>query len=176
MKAKRNLVMRSTVSTLSIKCYDEQLADGWDKTKETIRDIAKDTYHVLAIKHDRDPKTDNIWESSLEKPHYHIIIRLLNKKRTKVQTILNMLKIAYRPEVDDNLWQNHGVETIRNFPNMAMYLTHDTEEAILQGKEHYELDEVVSNLTTDEIKQVLMFPLSQVELDYGISVPYQSQS
>lgn len=154
MKAKRNLVMRSTVSTLSIKCYDEQLADGWDKTQETIRDIAKDTYHVLAIKHDRDPKTDNIWESSLEKPHYHIIIRLLNKKRTKVQTILNMLKITYRPEVDDNLWQNHGVETIRNFPSMAMYLTHDTEEAILQGKEHYELDEVVSNLTTDEIKQV----------------------
>lgn len=154
MKAKRKLVMRSTISTLSIKCYDEQLVDGWNHTQETIKAIDKATYHVLAIKHDRDPKTDDIWESSVEKPHYHIIVRLLNKKRTKVQTVLNMLNIVYRPDLDENLWLNHGVETIRNFPSMATYLTHDTEEAVLQGKEHYELEEIVSNLTIDEIKQI----------------------
>lgn len=140
MRTKKNLVMRSTVSTLSIKCYEEQMVDGWEKTQEAIKSIDKTKYHVLAIKHDRDPQTDDIWESCFEKPHYHIIVRLLNKNRSKVQTILNMLHITYRRELDNNLWKNHGVETIRKFPNMAVYLTHDTEEAILDGKEHYELE------------------------------------
>ena len=123
--------MRSTVSTLSIKCYEEQMVDGWEQTQEAIKSIDKTQCHVLAIKHDRDPQTDDIWKPCLEKPHYHIIVRLLNKRRSKVQTILNTLHIKYRPELDDNLWKNHGVETIRKFANMAMYLTHDTEEAIL---------------------------------------------
>lgn len=154
MKSNKNLVMRSTVSTLSIKCYEEQMVDGWEQTQEAIKSIDKTQCHVLAIKHDRDPQTDDIWKPCLEKPHYHIIVRLLNKRRSKVQTILNTLHIKYRPELDDNLWKNHGVETIRKFANMAMYLTHDTEEAILDGKEHYELEELVSNLSLDEIKQV----------------------
>lgn len=152
-KKKINLTMRSMVRTLSLKFYDEQMPDGWGQVKVIIRGIGKE-YQVIAIRHDRDTNKDDIWKPSIEKPHYHIIVRVIGKNPVHVSTILNMLNIEYRPDVDETLWNEHGVETVKNFGAMAMYLTHDTEQAQLDGKEKYELEELVSNLSMDEIKQV----------------------
>lgn len=49
-KQKRMLTMRSSVKTLAIKCYEEQMPDGWEAVKERIKKIPKrffaDTRHL----------------------------------------------------------------------------------------------------------------------------------
>lgn len=152
-KKKIKYTMRSTVKTLSVKCYAEQLPAGWDATKQAIQSADKSKYQILAIEHNRDYNNDSIWTPSYEKSHFHFIIRML-KSPEHIQTLLSMLGIVYRTPQDDALWQNHGVETCRDFSAMANYLTHDTEQAQLDGKTQYQLDEIVSNLSIDEIKSV----------------------
>ncbi len=152
-KKKNKYTIRSSVRTLSVKCYAEQLPDGWDATKQAIQSADKTKYQILAIEHNRDYNNDSIWTPSFEKSHFHIIVRLLQNSE-HIQTLLSMLKVVYRTPEDDELWRNHGVETCRDFSAMANYLTHDTEQAQLDGKTQYQLDEIVSNLDVDEIKSV----------------------
>ena len=42
-KQKRMLTMRSSVKTLAIKCYEEQMPDGWEAVKERIKKYPKDS-------------------------------------------------------------------------------------------------------------------------------------
>lgn len=96
--------------------------------------------------------TAGIWIESAIKPHLHIIVRCVDrKKRIRVRTIMDCLGIVFRPGLDDIIWQEHGVETIGNYTGYAMYLTHETKEAIDDAKEFYSIDELISNLTKDEI-------------------------
>ena len=153
-KKRKVLPYYAKVYSFAIKCYDEQLPLGWEETCERIRAIDK-KYHILAIKHDKDLITDGIWEVATEKSHYHIIIRCsTSKDRVHVCTILKMLGIEFRKGFDDALWANHGVESVGEFCGYAMYLTHETKDAIADGKEKYEITEIISNLTLEEIKQV----------------------
>lgn len=75
-------------------------------------------------------------------------------KRIRVQKALKDLGIEYRPNLDDELWANHGVETVGKFAGYATYLTHETETAVNEGKELYRMDELVSNLTIEEIQKI----------------------
>ena len=84
MRKKRLLTMRSTVRTLSIKVYDEQLPRGWNDIKRRIRRTKKSDVQILAIKHHKDFNADDWWEPSNEKPHYHIIVRVLNNRNMHV--------------------------------------------------------------------------------------------
>lgn len=154
-KVKKILNMRSPFRTLSIKIYDEQIPDGWKSMCQIIRSLNKAEMQVIAICHNRDLIGDDIWEPSIEKPHYHIIVRIMNGKTMRVQQILGTLGIVFRKELDENLWKEHGVETCADFTDMTMYLPHWTEQAELDGKERYELEELVSNLTIEEIKQIM---------------------
>jgi len=152
--------------SIAVKCYDEQLKYGWDYTKSVIKRLDGfvspnntflDDLQIFAIKHNRDVKLNenDMWLPSCEKPHYHIIMRCKDKKhRYRVLLILTALGIEFRKGVDDELWLNRGVETVGNFSAYATYLTHETEDAIRDGKELYSIDEVVSNLTTDEYLRV----------------------
>ena len=143
------------VYSVAIKCYDEQLIYGASYLYDAIHNTLKSDFQVLAIKHDRDEYADGIWRTAKEKPHYHIIVRCTDrKKRVRVGTVMRGLGIQFRPNVDDVLWVNHGVETIGNYAGYANYLTHETEEAIRDGKELYDISEIVSNLSTEEIIQV----------------------
>ena len=153
-KGKKPLTLKSTVRTLSLKFYLEQITETLEELKERVKNMPKEKYQGLGVVHDKDYQCDSYWEPSIEKLHIHIIIRVLNAKTTQVDTILNMLKIQYRPEIDDILWQNHGAETCADFTAMAMYLTHETEQAILDGKHKYDITEVFSNLTQEEIEEV----------------------
>lgn len=150
---KINININSSVSTLSIKIYDEQLPGGWEDCQKRIVGIDDSEIQVIAIKHDRDLKADGFWRSSFEKAHYHIILRVLNGGRKRVNSILDMLGVVYREGIDDSMIENHGLETVGRFRDFAVYLTHETEQAILEGKEKYELSELVSNMTIDEIKK-----------------------
>lgn len=48
------MTMQSNVKTLALKVYDEQIPDGWDKLKERIKELKKDEYQCLGIRHDED--------------------------------------------------------------------------------------------------------------------------
>ena len=82
------LYYRSSVKTLAIKCFDEQMPNGWDAVKKRIRNWDKEDAYVLGICHNRDLIGDNIWVPSNEKVHYHIIVKMMKcgtkpDKRTK---------------------------------------------------------------------------------------------
>lgn len=153
------MTMKSNVKTLALKVYDEQIPDGWDKLKERIKELKKDEYQCLGIKHDEDVLGDDFFEPSTEKPHYHILIRVMRdsqnvtKSGKHVSTILNDLGIVFRKE-DATMITNHGIETVGDFGAYATYLTHDTEKAINDGKQHYDMSAIVSNMSSEEILKI----------------------
>lgn len=154
-KATKVLSVHAKVNTLALKFYDEQLPYGERAFIDAIHKTDKGFAQVMAIKHYRDNVTNGIWAIAAVKPHWHVIVRFVDSKRRKrVSDILKELGVVFRRGVDDELWLNHGVETIGNFAGYAMYLTHETEDAIRDAKELYDTAEIVSNLTPEEIKEV----------------------
>lgn len=154
-RATHVLSIGQKVYSLAVKCYAEQLLRGEAFLYSSICNTLPADFQVLAIKHDRDAYSDGIWKVATEKPHYHIIVRCTDhKKRVRVGTVMRCLGIYFRPGVDDVLWINHGVETIGSFAGYATYLTHETDDAIRDGKELYDISEIVSNLSPEGIKQV----------------------
>ncbi len=153
------MTMQSNVKTLALKVYDEQIPGGWEKLKERIKELKKAKYQCLGIKHDEDVLGDDFFEPSTEKPHYHILIRVMQdaqnvtKSGKHVSTILNDLGIVFRKE-DATMIANHGIETVGDFGAYATYLTHDTEKAINDGKQHYDMSAIVSNMSSEEILKI----------------------
>ncbi len=157
MKNRKVLSPTAKVPSLAIKIYDEQLLYGWDYTCQVIRNTDKNEFHIIAVCHNRDTycESGSFWKPAYEKWHFHIIFRCVDrKKRIRVSSVLKQLGIHFRPGLDDILWSEHGVETVGNFAEYATYLTHETEKAIRDGKELYEMTELVSNLSIDEIREV----------------------
>lgn len=149
------LGIHQKVYAVAFKFYEEQLPFGEQAFIDAVRNSDKRRAQVLAIKHDRDTVTDGIWAQAAVKPHWHVIVRMTERNSSmRVGTILSALNIVYRQGLDDDIWKAHGVETVGNFGGYAVYLTHETEEAIRDAKERYDISEIVSNLTVDEIEQV----------------------
>ena len=159
-KNKSNLTMASTVPTLAIKVYMEQVEGGIEALKGRVFAIETKEYWIWGIVHDKDLNADEIFEPAFKKPHVHVwVVRKATKKgniidRRKVSTILNMLGIKFRPGLDDELWRNRGVEPIKNIPDCVAYATHETKQCELEGKEVYDRDEIFSNLSKDELDQI----------------------
>ena len=146
---------KSKVRTLAIKCYKEQMTTDWTTFVQNIKAISPDDYQVIAIVHNKDEVTDGIWELATEKPHLHVIFRCVDKKKSvRVYKILEWLGIEFRKGLDDDLWMNHGVETVGNYSNYAVYLTHETDQAMSDNKHIYSVNELVSNLDEDGVAQV----------------------
>ena len=146
---------KSKVRTLAIKCYQEQMTVDWTTFVQNIKAISPDDYQVIAIVHNKDEVTDGIWELATEKPHLHVIFRCVDKKKSvRVYKILEWLGIEFRKGLDDDLWLNHGVETVGNYSHYAVYLTHETEQAMSDNKHIYSVNELVSNLDEDGVAQV----------------------
>ena len=149
------LSAHAKVRTLAVKCYAEQLPKGEQCLVDNIKATSSKVAQIMAIRHDRDIVTDGIWAVAAVKPHWHIILRLVpDKARIRVLQLMADLGIYFRPGTDDELWENHGVETIGNFGGYALYLTHETEDAVRAGKELYDRADVVSNLSMDEQNQI----------------------
>jgi len=146
---------KSKLYSVAIKCYEEQLPYGFEYTATQVQGLNPEDFQALMIRHDRDLVSDGIWQVSTEKWHIHLIIRTSDKKkRFRLNKMMERLGIVYRPGKDDLLWENHGVETVGNFSGYATYLTHETPDAIRDGKQLYDISEIISNLTLNEIKQV----------------------
>lgn len=154
-KEHKCLAANAKVYSVAIKCYEEQMPHGWDAVKNAIRNVDSSKHIVIGICHDRDTISNGIWAVAAEKAHYHIIFKCVDRnKRVRVTNILDMLNIEFRMGVDDSLWMNRGIETVGNFTNYAVYLTHDTIDAMEDGKEQYSVNECVSNLTSNEIEAI----------------------
>lgn len=154
-KKTKVLSSQAKVNTLAVKCYEEQLPYGEQHLISEIKSVNPKDAQILAIFHNRDNVTDGIWAVAAVKRHLHLIFRLVNPKaRMRVINILQGLGIEFRPGTDDALWMGHGVETVGNFAGYALYLTHETPDAIRDGKELYRLDEIISNLTEEQIENV----------------------
>ena len=163
-KEKYFITKSDKTRTLFITCYDEQMPNGWEYVCDQIKKVEK-KYHVSGICHsrtiDRD-KTGIHNEDNVvyKKKHYHIAFRCADKKISpiRVSTVLNMLGIVFRPEIDDLLWKKDGVDTIhKGYASAVSYLIHDTEECESKPTEEapYEIEEIISNLIIEELKQVL---------------------
>ena len=96
------MTVKSNVKTLALKVYDEQIPDGWEKLKERIKELKKAEYQCLGIKHDEDVLGDDFFEPSTEKPHYHILIRVMQDAQNVIQ-ILNALLRIYLTLIDSKL-------------------------------------------------------------------------
>lgn len=135
----------------------EQLITG---LVERIRGIPADIMQLEMIVHNRDYNHDDFWVPSIEKPHIHIIGRFVidpnndNRNKKRLRWILKMLGITYRKGVDEWLVRKHAVETCRDFCEYSVYLYHDTEDAIRDGKTPYDPNEVISNLSDEELQQI----------------------
>lgn len=152
----RRLKLDSRTYSIAIKCYIEQMPHGLDYTVRQLQALDKREWQFILIQHYRDTVEDGeFWETAAVKPHFHIIGRAAQRdKRMVVKSLLDYLGIVFRKGQDEQLWNEHGVETVGDFANYAMYLTHETKEAIEAGKELYRLDELISNMTVDEVKQI----------------------
>lgn len=153
-KTKRVVTMGSQLTYVSLKFYDEQLPDGWETTIRKIKKIPKSKWQIIAIRHDKDTLGDDFWEPSIEKPHYHVLVRVMGHA-PRVSVILNELGIIYRKGLDEQLWANHGCEVIEDWVSMVTYLPHLTDDAKKDGKHEYGLEELMSNLTIKEIENII---------------------
>lgn len=166
--------------TLALKFYPEQLLDEKSRiqfmkcddvtrqrwidqlTKVFLQQIKQFRYldfQVAVILHDSDKvkAADDPFAISIEKAHFHLIIRRLSKKRFRVNRIIQLLGLHYIK--DDNfddtiMWNNGGAEIIRDFASYFLYLSHETNQAITDGKHKYNRSEVISNFG-DETRNAL---------------------
>lgn len=154
-KVKKNLTMESSVKTIAIKCYDEQLGMTWDEFKKIAERIDKSGYEINSIAHDDDFLNNDVFDPDREKTHYHILMRTRDNTARKVKTYLKMLQINFRPGLDDDLFKKDGVTTVGSWARYSLYLIHGTEEAIKDGKKPYRIEDIVSNSSYDELVKLL---------------------
>lgn len=166
--------------TLALKFYPEQLLDEKSRiqfmkcddatrqrwidqlTREFIKQIKNFKYldfQIAGILHDSDKvkAADDPFKISIEKAHWHLIIRRLSKKRFRVNRIIQLLGLHYIKDKnfdDSAMWNNGGAEIIRDFASYFLYLTHETNQAITDGKHKYDRSEVISNFG-DETRNAL---------------------
>ena len=155
----RSLTLDDNVQELAIKCYEEQMPNGWEYVKKKLQSLNRSEWQVLAIRHDKDVvEGSDFFKPAIEKPHYHILMRRINPNGTlmrngrHVRTFLKGTGIVFRP-CDKTLIENHGLETVADWCAYVLYLTHETEKARLDGKEVYDVSDLVGNVTMDEVMQ-----------------------
>lgn len=109
-------------------------------------------YQVCAIYHNKDltESEDSPFEVSSKKGHWHVLVWRDSwkkpKKRFRVGTIVRKLGLAYAPKMDSEIWRKHGAEVVeQSIANFFAYLTHETDQAILDGKTAYSRAEVAKN-------------------------------
>lgn len=174
-KGRSPYTLESVMQSIALKFYPEQIT-GYDAEhaeesgyseklllglKSRIQKLDATEMQVLMIVHNADFDHDDYWDPAAEKPHIHIIMRFIDKmpngniRRERIGTILEKLGVTYRPDVDKTLWEQHGVEAIGDFVEYSNYLLHWTEKAKKAGKHCYDLNELISNLSADQVKKVL---------------------
>lgn len=168
---KHHLSIGNTVNAVTLKVYLEQFVKADQTLTEMEKIVAemqrllnniianfnKNEIIIIAIIHSRDVVADaeDPFLPSLEKPHVHLIIKLKNyKKRIHISTLLNMLDIHFRNPEDATLFKK-GCESLGgSYRENAIYLLHNSTQAIKDGKAEYQPDEFITNLSKSEIESL----------------------
>lgn len=156
-KNKNEITMESQLVKVNMKFYSEQIIGEEKDFIERVKNFNKDKIRIVATKHDRCTKRDenDTFEVANIKPHWHLTAWCVGEeKRKRVKEWLKLLGIEFRKDKDELLFINHGVEYCQYIDSSVLYQQHLTEAAQRAGKEVYELEEMVSNLTIEEIKQI----------------------
>lgn len=136
------------VYSLGITFFEEQIPNGRDSLFNAIKSIASEQFHIICMYHYK-PKAKR-------KPHYHIAVRMGNSKpRKSASYILKLLGIVFRPGIDDSLLKHEALETCGNYDSYVKYMMHRTPEAKQLGKEEYDENDLITNLTPSELQKVL---------------------
>ena len=123
-----------------------------DHVKKVITNYDSD-FVALGIVHDKDFSLDVFYADSPEKLHFHILFVRTNHKRFRVTQIFDSLGIA-RNDADDKLFSSFGAETIASLADYSVYLTHETEQAMRDGKYQYNISEIFKNISDNDLKEL----------------------
>lgn len=128
--------------------HDEQAKFLHDKTKVN-KNKRYDDFLIDIRVHDKDYSNDDFENPSLLKPHAHIVIVSLLKKKDgsvrdyRYQQVIGVLKkrlgVQYREE-DASLWEHQIKLNLKNpteVPTIIAYQGHNTFDAVKDGKYRY---------------------------------------
>jgi hypothetical protein len=143
----KTLQLSSTTKTLSATFYTEQLPDGEEALYNNLQAISPTDLIIIAIKHSG---------TGGGKDHYHVIMKKADRNGSfNVKSCLTKLHVHFRPIEDKALLANHGIETTGNFSSCLSYILHQSYSAQRQHKKTYSISDLISNISTDEIKGIL---------------------
>lgn len=155
-----------------LKEQHDLVANASMRFAERVHAIDKNKYAVLTIRHDKDTvrDPDDLFEVSIKKPHWHIWVwsRKLGApvyetgKLFRVHTMVcgdgkgsRYLGLYYDRKKDAKMWDNRGAERIHNVIACVAYALHVSSSAVAKGKHIYSINELVTNLSMTEVKQML---------------------
>lgn len=157
----RQQIIKAGMDTLEQQEKARQLEHYWQQeinklvddaikhVKGVITSYASD-FIALGVVHDKDLNTDSFYDDKLKKLHFHIIFVRKDHKRFRVASIFNDLGIVKNLN-DDRLFSEAGAETIGSLADYSMYLTHETEQAMRDGKYRYSVDDIFKNVSDADL-------------------------
>lgn len=126
-----------------------------------VRTLDKSTFEGYAILHNKDVFWDDFFNSHEEFEHIHVVIRgtcydkSVNRRAFKVSDILDLLGLKFDENLDRSILDNHAIEVCNNFEQFVKYLTHETRESEVDGKYPYSRDEVITNMSAEEYREII---------------------
>lgn len=168
---KAKVTFGSEVRSLALKFYPEQLLDEKSRLSfmkaddiqkqqvidqlttaftEQLKKIHYLDFEIAAILHDADTvkAADDPFAISIEKSHWHVIIKRASGKRFRVKRVIDLLGLTYIKDDSFNdvtMWNAGGAEIIRDFASYFLYLSHETTQSINDGKHQYDRSKVITN-------------------------------
>ena len=129
------------------------------KCKEKLQKIAdqnKDFWKMNDICHDSDMTVDKHDKTKIvhKKDHFHIVIWRVDEKRFRVDQAVRALGLHFDGVRDANLMDKGAFQSVRNLKHALKYELHTTKKSQLDGKYQYSVNDLITNLSTDEIKNI----------------------
>lgn len=129
------------------------------KCKEKLQKIAdqnKDFWKMNDICHDSDMTVDKHDKTKIvhKKDHFHIVIWRVDEKRFRVDQAVKALGLHFDGVRDANLMDKGAFQSVRNLKHALKYELHTTKKSQLDGKYQYSVNDLITNLSTDEIKNI----------------------
>lgn len=138
------------------KYWHDEIEKLIDRAVEHVKEVVTNydsAFIVLGIVHDKDFSTDDFYADKPEKLHFHLLFVRQDHRRFRVKQIFDNLGII-KNVADNKLFSSLGAETIGSLADYSMYLTHETEQAMRDGKHQYSINEIFKNISDDDLQDL----------------------
>ena len=114
-----------------------------------------DEWAIAIICHDRDMDVDKIdkLKAVHKKTHFHCVMWRRDGKRFRVRQAVKALGLNFNGIIDADLLSSTFSYT-RNLKNSLQYLLHMTYQSEHDGKEPYKQEELITNLSDEELNKI----------------------